>query len=196
MYLINIRLFSSFLLGADRSATRHIDCKDDGIARGDRRNILNVKVFHLDSLVDVHVADVHLHIVRQILNQTANLDFLDTQFGFATTHDTGSRAFEGDGQHHCDWFVFLHDEEVGVQDLVGHRMILDVLKDGLVNLAIDVEINDVGLRSEKNLGETFFGCGKVNLLLAGALHDTRNHRSLTQSLSILFPYVLAERTAQ
>ena len=58
-------------------------------------------------------------------------------------------------------------------------MILNVLKNGLVSLAVDFKIDDVSLRGEENLGKILGRSGEVHLLFACTVHDTWNHLGLT-----------------
>ena len=83
-----------------------------------------------------------------------------------------------------------------MKHFVGNGVVLHILEDGLVSLPVNVEVDDVGLRREEDLLEVLGRSGEVDLILTIAVHHTRNQFSFAQSLSILFPYVLAKRTAQ
>ena len=189
-----IRLFFGFL-GGDRSATCSTNFDDNLVTRGDHGDTLDVQVANLDRVEDVQFADVDGDDLGKIFGETADFDLTDRLFQLTTTHDARGAAFDSERQGDGDRFVILHKEEVGMQHVIGHRMILNILEDGVVRLAIDGDVDKEGLRSKEDLLEVLGLSSEMDLLVA-AIKDARHHLGLTKGLSIFFPYVLAKRTAQ
>ena len=165
-------LFFGFLSG-DSGATGGTDLDDDLVTGGDHGDAVDVQVADLDGIEDVEVADVDGDDLRKILGEAVDLDLADRLFQLTTTHDARGAAFDGQRKGHGDRFVIFHQEEVGVQHVVGHRMILDILEDGVVRFAVDGDVDDESFRGEEDLLEVLGLGGEMDLILA-AIKDTRH----------------------
>jgi hypothetical protein len=100
-----------------------------------------------------------------------------------------------DGDGHDDGLVVAELIEVAVIDNLGNGVEVDILQHGLVFGAVEVDFDETGFGIEEDALELGLGDGK-EILFAFTIHDTGHFVFATESLSIFFPYVLAERTAQ
>ena len=99
-----------------------------------------------------------------------------------------------DGDGHDDGLVVAQLVEVGVVDDVGHGVEVDVLQHGATDGAVDVDVAIARFGVEQNALESFLLDAEHDLF-GLAVHDAGHAVLAAQSLSILFPYVLAKRTA-
>ena len=99
-----------------------------------------------------------------------------------------------DGDGHDDGLVVAQLVEVAVVHDFSYGVEIDVLQHGAMLGAVQVNLDVAGFGVEQDALELGLGDSK-QILLTFTVHYARHFVFATESLSIFFPYVLAERTA-
>ena len=73
-----------------------------------------------------------------------------------------------------------------MEDIVGHRMILHILDDGIVGFSCNFEVYNTDFGGEDQLAESLVACHEMDLFLT-AIHYTGNISLFAMFFSIFFP---------
>ena len=96
-------------------------------------------------------------MLGNLLIGSCNVDFANREVDFTTVAYTLSQTVQLDGDANGDGFLVVHLVEVDMKQRVGNGMELQLFDDGLVCLAIDVEVDNVNIGCVDYLAQ--FGCG-------------------------------------
>lgn len=173
-------------LGAARS-TGYADCANRLRRRGYELQVIEFEVADEDCLTDVERSYVHYQLVRQILDECADNEFAGRQSQFAADFHTLGSTRKTNRNGNRNRLALLHAVEVDMENLLAYRMILYVAQNGFLDFAVDVEFDDVGVRS---VDERFDGF-RVDCesdVLAAAIDYARNQTLAAAALAAFLPY--------
>jgi len=100
------------------------------------------------SVVQVHVGQIDLQELRQVLRQAGHFDIrAHVRNDAALRLDAGScgLALEMNGQPQADLFILDHALQIDVHDRVPRGMHLHVLDDGFLGLTANIDAHDRGV---------------------------------------------------
>lgn len=145
----------------------------------------HVELACIDSLAYSQSGDVHVNLVRKLVHRTANLYLSYANPQTATLLNT--LGVTENVYRNCDLnrLVLGNREEVDVDSVVSDRIILCVVKDARMNLTVDVYVDNVRLRSVRNLLDVCQWNGNVQMLGSVAVDDARNVTGSADLLEIL-----------
>ena len=127
-------------------------------------------------------------MLRNCLVRSSNIDLADRQVDTTTVAHTLSQTVELNGDTDSDRLLVVHLVEVDVEQCVSHRMELQFLHHGSVNLTVDNELYYIDVGSVNHLAELSHwanersGYGQTVLVLLLAVHVTWDKTLFAQHL--------------
>ena len=166
--------------------------RDDGYPRGQR------KVGQVNDLAHVELRHVHLQVLRQILRQTADLHLGHGVRNHAATEpDALALVLVDEVQRyvHLNGSIRAHPQEIHVHYLVIGRIALHVAKHGLLDLAFQLDVENV--REERFVLHRLAKLvGTDHQILGRSIRAVDDPRDLfagtAQAAARTFPYVHAQ----
>ena len=108
---------------------------------------------NLDGLADFECSNVNVQLLRDVSERSGNLDLTDREAQTTTGTYTSSVTNEVYRDTYSDRLLWSDFVEVNVQNSVCYWVELNLLHDSDVLLALDVDVDDINVRSVDSLAQ-------------------------------------------
>jgi len=126
--------------------TGRLDAADNGVLRGDNRNLVELEVGSDDPFTDLERSDVDVELVGKVLHEGANAEVAYELLEFTTGLYTCCVTSNIEGNLDSDRLVLGNLEEIYVEAVFLNGMELKLVDNGCILLVIEVEVYDEGCR--------------------------------------------------
>lgn len=115
-----------------------------------------MEVTNLDALAELQSSNVDVQLLRNCRVESLHIQLTNHRDQATTGAYTFSQTLRSDGHTHNDGLLSVNFEEVNVEHVVLYRVELNFLQDTFVVFAVDVDVNEVDVRSIDELVDFLF----------------------------------------
>jgi len=135
------------------SITCHLHRAYDNVLAGSELETLEGELSDLDALAELQTCHVDVEVLRDLLIRSSDVNLTDREVHATTIANTLCQTVELNGDADSDRLLIVDLVEVDVQRSVGDGVELDLLQDSGMILTVDIDLNNVDVRSVDHFAE-------------------------------------------
>lgn len=149
--------------------------------------LVQTKVANVDDITDMlEFCDVYFDRIEEVGRKTLHVDRVEIEFDESSVTSCASISNEFDRNLNVDFFRSGNYEEIDVEEVSAHRVVLYLVNENVLLLAVQIELNDVresGFSEEAEEFGVFNGdVGRFNVV---AVYDGRDLLSESEILCLI-----------